>query len=314
MGMILPLLCIAAQATAQDAPALAPPPPALSDPDAAPGAAPVILAIGANETRMTVPVSIAGVGPYPFIVDTGAQRSVISRQLATMLRLQPGCGARLTAMTGTSNVATVLIPALSVSPIGTRPIDAPVLDTIDLGAPGLLGIDMLQDHAVTIDFDTRTMAVTPSRKRSVRDHDAPGEIVIRARSLFGQLVVTDAYYGSHRVRMILDTGTVVTLGNEALRRQLSRQRRVVRPIELISVTGGILRLDYTTIDQIAIGDLRIQDLPIAFADAAPFKAFGLEKKPAIMLGMDALRMFRRVDIDFANRQVRLVLPKAAPRS
>jgi hypothetical protein len=50
-------------------------------------------------------------------------------------------------------------------------------------------------------------------------------------------------------------------------------------------------------------------MPIAFADVAPFERFGLVKRPALLLGMDALRSFRRVDIDFPNRQVRFLMPK-----
>jgi len=41
----------------------------------------------------------------------------------------------------------------------------------------------------------------------------------------------------------------------------------------------------------------------------PFKRFGLSDTPALMLGMDSLRLFRRVQIDFANREIRLTLPR-----
>ncbi|MBA2770996.1 MAG: aspartyl protease family protein [Sphingomonas sp.] len=40
--------------------------------------------------RMTVPVSIGGRGPYRFVVDTGAERTVISRELARELSLDAG--------------------------------------------------------------------------------------------------------------------------------------------------------------------------------------------------------------------------------
>ena len=57
-------------------------------------------------------------------------------------------------------------------------------------------------------------------------------------------------------------------------------------------------------------------MPVAFADVAPFERFGLTKRPALLLGMDALRIFRRVDIDFPNRQVRFLMPEGTrlPRS
>ena len=34
-------------------------------------------------------------------------------------------------------------------------------------------------------------------------------------------------------------------------------------------------------------------------------------RPAVLLGMDALRLFRRVSVDFANRRVRLLLPDSS---
>jgi hypothetical protein len=45
-----------------------------------------------------------------------------------------------------------------------------------------------------------------------------------------------------------------------------------------------------------------------FADAHPFKRFDLLKRPAMLLGMDTLRAFRRVSVDFAARKVRFLLP------
>ena len=67
---------------------------------------------------------------------------------------------------------------------------------------------------------------------------------------------------------------------------------------------------YTQVPQVKIGSVMFENLPVAFSASAPFKQFGLEDRPAILLGMDALRLFRRVHIDFANREVRLVMPRA----
>jgi predicted aspartyl protease len=262
--------------------------------------------------RMTVPVLIAGAGPFEFIIDTGAQRTVISRELAGKLGLPASRIVRLTAMTGTQEVGTVIIPSLSVSTLGGDRIEAPALAAAHLGAVGILGIDALQGHALAIDFDSRSMTVTPARKRNQRVRRAPDEIVVQARSMFGQLVVTDATVAGERVRVILDTGSAVSMGNLALRRRLGKRGKVV-PITLISVTGGQLVADYGSVRSIKIGNAEIQDMPVAFADAPPFRVFGLEKRPAILLGMDVLKLFTRVQIDFANRELRLILPRNASR-
>lgn len=51
----------------------------------------------------------------------------------------------------------------------------------------------------------------------------------------------------------------------------------------------------------------LQNVPIAFADVPPFKLFGLDKEPALLLGTDLLETFRRVSLDFLARKVRFQL-------
>lgn len=307
---------VAAQQSAPDPSPQAATPRAYAAPvDDAASAANTVMLFGQDESRMTVPVSIAGTSPQKFVVDTGAQRTVISRELAAVLRLAPGRIVRVTGMTGSDSVATVIIPALRVGTIDSPAIEAPAIAAQNLGALGLLGIDTLQGRAVGIDFDTRTMTVTPARRRNRRERTERGEIVVRARSLFGQLVVTDAYCNGVRIRVIIDTGSSVSMGNAALRRKVLRKPVRSQSIALTGVTGQTVMADYSTIDRVMIGSLTINSLPIALTavDAPPFRQFGLAERPAILLGMDALTLFRRVDIDFANREVRLALPRNVPQ-
>ncbi|KQS03287.1 hypothetical protein ASG11_02600 [Sphingomonas sp. Leaf357] len=265
------------------------------------------LNFGDDEDRMTLPVTISGAGPYRFIVDTGAQRTVISRELAGLLKLNPGRDVRMTTMTGSSSANTVIIPLISVGAFGGSRIEAPALEGVNLGAAGLLGIDTLQDRALSIDFDLQRMTVRPSVRRHKAERAGPDEIIVHAKSIYGQLVVTDAYYGDVKVRVVLDTGTAVTMGNLALKKRVRHGK--MKSIDVTSVTGSVLQADYTSISALKIGSVSFNDLPIAFADAAPFAHFGLDKRPALLLGMDALRLFRRIDIDFPNRELRLALPR-----
>jgi hypothetical protein len=54
--------------------------------------------------------------------------------------------------------------------------------------------------------------------------------------------------------------------------------------------------------------MEIRNVSIAFIDAPPFRALGLDKKPAILLGMRELRVFPRIAIDFPTRRVLFQLP------
>ncbi|MGY2734863.1 aspartyl protease family protein [Sphingomonas sp. UYP23] len=266
---------------------------------------------------MSVPVTIGADGPYRFVVDTGAERTVIARELAGALGLAPGRSVHITAMAGSAQFATVVIPDLRVgSPStgaqlsGTR-IEAPALTGRNLGAAGLVGIDTLQGHAVSIDFARATMHVTPASKRTRSERFGADDIVVRGRSLFGQLVVTNASYRGRSVRVVIDTGADISVGNLALRRLLPRGAALPQ-ISVTSVTGAVLQADYALLDRVRIGEIALGNVPVAFADAAPFARLGLADRPAMLLGMDALRLFPQVRIDFANREVRLAQPKAAP--
>jgi len=267
------------------------------------------IALGDAQTRMTVPVSIADRGPWGFIIDTGAERTVVSRELAGVLGLPAGPGVRVTAMTGTSTVATVIVSALSVSSISRETIDAPALETRNLGAPGMLGIDALQGHSVAIDFDRNIMQLKPSRRRGTAARRDGDDIVISARSLFGQLIVTDAHWRGQRIAVVIDTGSAISVGNPALRTLMQDRMRPIGAVSMLGATGGTLVADAYSVDGVELGGIGFQNFQIAFADAPPFRRFGLGTRPAVLLGMDALRLFRSVDIDFANREIRFKLPR-----
>lgn len=298
------------------------PPPAQEAPAPAAAGAPAAEE-GANFTlgydpdfthRMTVPVSIKGQGPYRFIVDTGAERTVIAEDLADELGLQFGGMARVHSMSEVSEIRTVRIPALEVGGKKVRDIHAPALARRNLGAAGMLGVDSLQNQRVSFDFEREEMNVVPSRRREEKWPE--DTIVVTARSRFGHLVLVDASVDGQRVWVIVDTGSQVTVGNGALRRKLEKKKRLppTVPVEMLSVTGGRIAADRARIREIMLGNMHIRDLPVAFADVHPFRQLDLMDRPALLLGMDALKLFDRVSVDFANRRVRLLSPGRTARA
>lgn len=280
-----------------------PAPPPLPIPDEA------ALDLGNAQARMTVPVTIGERGPWNFIIDTGAERTVVSRELAGVLGLAAGPQVRVIAMTGATPVGTVIVPRLSVSTISQSTIAAPALESRNLGAQGMLGVDSLQGHAVAIDFDKQRMTLRPSKKRVTTRSADPNEIVIVAKSVFGQLIVTDARCQGEKVAVIVDTGSPISIGNPALLAALKKPPRDIGEVTVTSATGDILQARTYAVDNVALGGMRFNDVPIAIADGAPFHRFGLADRPAMLLGMDALRLFRTVSIDFPNREIRFSLPR-----
>ena len=266
------------------------------------------VALGVDRTdRMTVPVSVAGSEEMPFVIDTGAERTVVSRQLAARLNLARGPVRNLVTVTGAGKVETVIVPSLELSGSKVKEIEAPALDEAHLGAHGMLGIDSLQSRRVLLDFKKNEMKVMPSRRPEDVDSDT---IVVTARNRYGQLILVDSKFLGEKVQVIVDTGAQTSIGNLALLERLTKRKKTPRltPVALTSVTGQTIQAQFAQIDRIKIGGVDMNNIPVAFADAEPFRRFGLANKPALLLGMDALRLFQRVSVDFANKQVRFILP------
>jgi predicted aspartyl protease len=259
--------------------------------------------------RMTVPVRLSGTGPYRFLVDTGADKTAISRQLAGRLNLVGGTATVVHSVVGVSTVSTANVPSLELARKDVNIQDAPLLDSANMGADGILGVDSLSSQRVMFDFAGQTMSIVPSR--SADSAKEPGSIVVQARRKKGRLLMTDATANGRSVVVVVDTGAQVCIGNEALRQKLTAHN-VSDPLEkvqLLSVTGETLSGDYMFIKELVIGGITLKDLAVVFTDAHTFHQLDLDKKPALLLGMNAMRAFKKVSIDFANRKFRVVLPE-----
>src|SRR3546814_13103880 len=89
-------------------------------------------------------------------------------------------------MAGITQVNTVTIPRLSYGHGMMPSVQAPVLEAINLGAPGLLGLDGLASKRLTLDFRKQTMEVSDSGERVAIDSDA---ILVRAPRRPGPLIM-----------------------------------------------------------------------------------------------------------------------------
>ncbi|MGC1302196.1 MAG: retroviral-like aspartic protease family protein [Caulobacteraceae bacterium] len=257
--------------------------------------------------RMTVPVMVNGQGPFPFVIDTGADRTVISAELATRLGLKPGDPVVLNGTGGVDLTPTAIIPKLAVGVREIHDVDAPMLLASNLGAMGMLGIDSLFDQRMVMDFRAKRMTVEASK----REHISADVIVIRAHRRLGQLVLVDSSIGGEPILVILDSGAQNTIGNFALRDFINRQPdRHGLPVQVISVSGRTTPAQFASVPRIKIGGFSLHNLPIAFADLHTFREFDLNDQPAMLLGMDVLRHFDLVAVDFGRKEVTFQLPPA----
>jgi predicted aspartyl protease len=272
------------------------------------------LAIGGEDiearkvrTRMTVAVQVNGRGPYRFVVDSGADSSVVGLRVARALQLPSGTPILLNGMTDSSRVDRVLVDALTLGETTIRDLQLPALQERDLGGDGMIGIDALVEQRLMMDFEKRVIKVEDARLPPPR---MDGEIVVVARRRRGQLILTQVTANKKPIDAVIDTGSEISIGNLALRDKLiKRYPDKFTTIGVTGVTGVTVNLQLARVAELRVGSIMLRDVPIAFAEVPPFAVFGLSDQPALLLGTDILETFRRVSLDFRARKVRFQLKR-----
>ena len=305
-------LCIAALTAQADARPRQALDPAAKMPPLAPAVIDDTLAIGGEElaarkleTRLTVEVGVNGTGPYHFVVDSGADTSVIGTRLAGALKLPAGHPVMLNGVTESRLVDRVMVDTLQIGPSQFSALELPRLDERDVGATGMIGLDALAGQRLMLDFEAHKVSVDDASLPAPR---LDGEIVVVARLKRGQLILTQVRANGVPLDAVIDTGSELTIGNTALRNQLfHRRHREVQRIEVIGVTGARVSLELLVVDELKVGGIVLSNVPVAFADVPPFDVFALSDHPALLLGTDLMENFRKVSLDFRARKVRFQL-------
>lgn len=255
--------------------------------------------------RMLAPVSINGHGPYNFLVDTGANRSCISRDLAQQLALPKGPDVAVTTIVGRRIHPTVMIDQLHVGARAQKRVAVPTLKLAEPdGTDGILGVDWLKRRRLVLDFEAGVLEIAAPRSES----SGHNRVVIPARRRSGQLTLIDAESGGKRISAMIDSGSQMTLGNDAMRRLVVASRTPgIDPgirITMKTVIGETFHGDLLYVPFMRLGGLNLGYVPVVFADSHVFRLWGLDRTPSVVLGMDLLREFSAVALDFGRSTVR----------
>ncbi len=262
-----------------------------------------------RRNRLFISVMVNGEGPFRFLVDSGADRSVVGAALAVRLGLPAIGSALLQSMAGRTLVDMVAVDELSMGGTSVNALQLPALPEAAIGADGLLGIDALADQRILLDYNARLVTVQPS---SVKIMSAGvDEIVVTARRRKGQLILTEVRAGPQKLYAVIDSGSEISLGNIPLAARLFSGKKLeeLQTITLTAVTGEVLKARIGILPELRVGNLILRGLPVAFADVGPFALFGLDRRPALLLGADVLQAFKQVALDFGNRRVRFTIKR-----
>jgi predicted aspartyl protease len=262
--------------------------------------------------HLRVSVRIDGQGPYRFVVDTGADRTVLATDVAADLGLMHGNRVMLEGVVRAVAAETVAIHELSFGSIKCGQLNVPILPRSMLEADGYLGLDTLDGHRVTFDFKHHTLQVSKPRSRLAAFWLPQHEARIRTVGTSGHLRALDCTVDGVIAAAFIDSGAEVSAGNPSLLAALGARNRTYSDagtIPLFGVTGGETLGNVTIVNKIKLMDVEFTACPLVIADFQIFDVWGLRQHPALLIGMNLLRQFSKVSIDYGLKELRFDLAR-----
>ena len=251
---------------------------------------------------------VEGRGPFQFVVDTGADHSVIADTTAEALGLSHRSKVSVEGVVRTVAAETVRVRDISFGPIHKKNLVLPVLPREWLQADGYLGLDMIDRTRVTFDFAKKKLSIDRPMAAQVSLFSRPNEDLIGVSGWHGHLRATNCQVDGVRTVVFIDTGAEISAGNQALFEALNERRpdRYIKSktTQISGVTGGFKEGRVVDFGRIRIRDLDFTDGTIVIADIQIFELWELTSRPALLIGMNFLRQFNSVTVDYGLKEYR----------
>ena len=253
-----------------------------------------------------MPIKVNDRGPFRFVLDTGANRTVLTPRLVETLGLKVAHDSRVTmsGVTGSASVPTVAVDHVKAGDVVLRGQHLPVADSLSGDVDGILGVDMLGNTRVIVDFLAGKVQIRKAHREGVMD----GMTRVPAKFRFGRLLVVQATIGRIPVKAVIDTGSEYTLANLALRQRLGL-REGFTASNSTDVIGETLIRQRGERRQVPVlrmgGAIQIARPTVIFGEFYVFRLWDLEKEPAVVIGMDMIGSLEAFLIDYQRGEIQL---------
>jgi predicted aspartyl protease len=248
--------------------------------------------------RAVALISINDQGPFRFIIDTGANRSVLSKALATRLGLAPSGEGVVHSIEGAEPAMLVNVESLSFGALRLSRGDTPVLDGPMLADQhGLLGVDGMAGRLLHVDFTKNCVKIYESAAQLPMQ----GWLSVPARMRFGTMLTVQGEIQGVKVNVLIDTGSDISLANERFRDAL--RDVAARTIEYHSghafTFGRPIVLEQSVwTPNLRLGNTYVESVNAYIGDFHIFDVWGLQNEPTLLIGMDVLARSREMAIDY----------------
>jgi len=231
--------------------------------------------------------SIGDLNKRNFLIDTGANPSMLDQRIADRLRLN-GLAEKLPVLNGEINIRRVSVPAVRLGPL-SRDVEMGVQDLSflerDLGVriDALIGLDVLGERSFHIDYAGKRL----------RFDDQPGGAATASFASGPPFVTVEMQMENQPVRLLVDTGAsgLILFGGP-----VASQLRELRP------TGAANGANIN--GRIRMREVQITNARLGNTDLGSRRAFVAEHKTADdfdgLLGISPLNV-REISFDFEHR-------------
>lgn len=253
----------------------------------------------------TVEATVNGVGVRA-LVDSGAQYSVIDRSLVQTLGLSDVFSIPMVAygvggepQMGRGAALDVTVGALELQGLRAAILDlGPLAGERGLGAPLILGQDVLQELVLELDTGRRRMRFVAREAWAPTPDMAPVAVSRAGKALQAGITVEGA-----TVEAVIDTGASAVLAvtretAQAASLMDGRERRSGRSI----VLGGTVRAEAVTVRTLTFGDELYRNAEVAIYEDVPVPGF-----PKALVGMGAFED-RRLALDLGGERLFMSRP------
>lgn len=246
-------------------------------------------------------VVINGRGPFPFLIDTATSHTVLIPALREQLAIPPAAGPTYDVVTAAGAVRSRFhrIDEIAASGVIVEGVHAVIIDLPrQVGVSGILGADFLSNFTVDLDLGKQTMTLYPDKTVL---HPA-GFAPIQARVNPYAFIVVPARVDNVFASAVFDTGALYTVVNPKLAMQTDRAvKTILRNIESKIIDAAQQRAwaESFNLARVSVGPVTWRDRRVIVANMRVFDHTGLNREPAIFIGLDFMAG-RRIILDYGN--------------
>lgn len=261
--------------------------------------------------HMTVPVFVGDRGPYQFVLDTGADTTVVYQRLAGRLGLPPAATQTLQGQTGQASLPGVRVPGIRLDGLSVGAFDTVILPDRSDGKPldGIVGANVFGSRVLELDYPGGVVRAHRAGTRPKRLLPA-GATPVTAVATEGKHLLLPVTVNGVRGTAVLDSGAKKSLMNSRFARAAG-----------VDVSGAAFKDDGTIIGatnqpmvarrgpigRIGYGGISREGVSMRVVDLPAFDAFGVGDRPAMLLGHDLLQDLHVV-VDYPRLQIWFARP------